>query len=137
MKRSELDNIYKRLSSITQTEEPQNSPISSNQSPHIQTNLEQGLESIKDTNQYQKTKNDRDFRLDTAQVYENLLKRKIAYLTSQITKYSYIVHIPGHKNSSNESAPWVIKKHETDEILSSHKTEEAAKKHLQQMHAHK
>lgn len=130
-------NFYQKLSSITQTEEPQNNPISSNQSPHMQTNLEEGLETMKDTNQYQKTKNDRDYRLDTAQIYENLLKRKIAYLTSQILKYSFVSKCPGHKNSSGELAEWCVKDHKDGHIISSHATEEAAKKHLQQMHIHK
>jgi hypothetical protein len=51
-------------------------------------------------------------------------------------KLSYIVHILGHKDSHGKPAPWVIKSHETDEILSSHFSESEAKKHLQQMHAH-
>jgi hypothetical protein len=42
----------------------------------------------------------------------------------------------GHKNSQGEAAPYVIKSHETGKILSSHKTREEAKKHLQQMHIH-
>ncbi|HRZ18950.1 MAG TPA: hypothetical protein P5136_02745 [Methanofastidiosum sp.] len=52
-------------------------------------------------------------------------------------KESYVVNVPGHKNSKGESAPWVIKSHETGKILSSHKTESEAKSHLQDMHAHK
>jgi hypothetical protein len=52
-------------------------------------------------------------------------------------KESYVVNVPGHKNSDGESAPWVIKSHETGKILSSHKTESEAKSHLQDMHAHK
>jgi hypothetical protein len=55
---------------------------------------------------------------------------------SSFTKVSYIVHMEGHKDSRGNSAPWVIKSHETDKILSSHSTEDEAKKHLQQMHAH-
>jgi hypothetical protein len=46
----------------------------------------------------------------------------------------YIEFIKNHKNSKGENAPWVIKSHETHKILSSHKTKEEAKKHLQQMH---
>lgn len=46
----------------------------------------------------------------------------------------YIVHMKGHKNSKGEEAPWVIKSHETNKILSSHKSKQDAKKHLQQMH---
>lgn len=48
----------------------------------------------------------------------------------------YIVHMEGHKNSKGESAPWVIKSHDNDRILSSHKSKEAAKKHLKDMHIH-
>lgn len=40
----------------------------------------------------------------------------------------------GHRNSDGELAEWVIKSHETGEILSSHKSEKKAKEHLQQMH---
>jgi len=46
---------------------------------------------------------------------------------------AYVEHVPGHKNSKGEEAPWVIKSHKTHEILSSHKTESEAKHHLQQM----
>ena len=52
-------------------------------------------------------------------------------------RVSYIVHMESHKNSKGELAPWVIKSHETGKILSSHKSKEEAKKHLQQMHIHK
>lgn len=51
-------------------------------------------------------------------------------------KVAYVAHVPGHKNSKGESAPWVIKQHETGKILSSHKTKAEAKSHLQDMHAH-
>src|SRR5271157_3234325 len=51
-------------------------------------------------------------------------------------KRSYVEHCPGHKNSQGESAEWCVKSHETDKVLSSHKSEAAAKKHLQDMHAH-
>lgn len=137
MKSKILQEYYKRLGELSQSEEPQNNPISSNQSPYMQTNLQQGLESMKNTEEYQKTKDDKDYRLDTAKIYENLIKRKIAYLTAEILKYSFVSYLAGHKNSSGESAPWTIKKHETGEILSSHKTESEAKKHLQDMHTHK
>ncbi len=40
----------------------------------------------------------------------------------------------GHRNSKGELAEWVIKSHETGEILSSHKSEKKAKERLQQMH---
>jgi hypothetical protein len=49
----------------------------------------------------------------------------------------YVTKVKGHKNSKGESAPWVIKDHDTGKILSSHKTKEAAESHLQDMHAHK
>lgn len=48
--------------------------------------------------------------------------------------YEYVCHIKGHRNSKGELAEWVIKSHETDKILSSHKSEQKAKEHLQQMH---
>jgi len=56
---------------------------------------------------------------------------------SSFNKVSFIVHMKGHKNSSGESAPYVIKSHTTNKILSSHKTRGEAEKHLQQMHIHK
>ena len=55
---------------------------------------------------------------------------------SSFNKVSFIVHMKGHKNSSGEIAPYVIKSHETNKILSSHKTRGEAEKHLKQMHAH-
>ena len=48
--------------------------------------------------------------------------------------YEYVCHIKGHRNSKGELAEWVIKSHETGKILSSHKSEQKAKEHLQQMH---
>lgn len=48
--------------------------------------------------------------------------------------YEYVCHMKGHRNSKGELAEWVIKSHETGEILSSHKSEKKAKEHLQQMH---
>jgi tRNA nucleotidyltransferase/poly(A) polymerase len=63
-----------------------------------------------------------------------------AYVTMRaagLTRISFIVHMPGHKNSKGEASPWVIKSHETGKILSSHKSEEEAKKHLQHMHMFK
>ena len=47
----------------------------------------------------------------------------------------YIVYVKGHKNSKGETAPWVIKSHKDNHIISSHTSEKAAKEHLQQMHA--
>lgn len=49
----------------------------------------------------------------------------------------YVKHMPGHKNSKGESAPWVIVSHKTKKVLSSHKTKAEAEKHLQQMHIFK
>lgn len=51
--------------------------------------------------------------------------------------YEYVCHLKGHRNSKGELAEWVIKSHETGEILSSHKSEKKAKEHLQQMHIFK
>lgn len=48
--------------------------------------------------------------------------------------YEYVCHIKGHRNSKGELAEWVIKSHETGKILSSHKSEQKAKEHLQHMH---
>jgi hypothetical protein len=39
----------------------------------------------------------------------------------------FVRHMPGHKNSKGESAPWVIISHETGKVLSSHKSKAAAK----------
>jgi len=47
---------------------------------------------------------------------------------------AYIAEVPGHTDSKGEAAPFVIRSHETDKILSSHPTREEAKKHLKQMH---
>jgi hypothetical protein len=51
-------------------------------------------------------------------------------------KVAYVKHCPGHKNSKGESAEWCIYSHETGKIISSEKSEGAAKKQLQNMHAH-
>jgi len=59
---------------------------------------------------------------------------KIRDLLREELLVEYIEHVEGHKNSKGEDAPWVIKSHETNKIISSHKTKAAAKKHLQQMH---
>ena len=48
--------------------------------------------------------------------------------------YEYVCHMKGHRNSKGELAEWVIKSHETGKILSSHKSEQKAKEHLQHMH---
>lgn len=44
-----------------------------------------------------------------------------------------VKYVKGHKNSKGEDAPWTIVSHETGKILSSHKSENEARKHLQQM----
>ena len=49
----------------------------------------------------------------------------------------YVKHIPNHKNSKGEGAPWCVISHETGKIISSHKTKGEAEKHLQQMHIFK
>lgn len=53
-----------------------------------------------------------------------------------ITKVAYVAHVPGHHNSKGELAEWCVKSHETGKILTSYGSEEAAKKGLQNMHAH-
>jgi len=53
-----------------------------------------------------------------------------------VAKVAYVAHVPGHKNSKGEAAPWVIKDHKDGHIISSHGSEAEAKKHLQDMHAH-
>ena len=53
-----------------------------------------------------------------------------------IAKVSYVCHVPGHHNSKGELAEWCVKSHETGKILTSYGSEEAAKKGLQNMHAH-
>jgi len=49
----------------------------------------------------------------------------------------YVTHVKGHKNSNGEPAPWVIKSHDTGKIISSHKSEKDAKKHLRDIQIHK
>lgn len=49
----------------------------------------------------------------------------------------YVTYSKGHKNSKGEDAPWVIRSHENNKIISSHKSEKDAKKHLRDIHAHK
>jgi hypothetical protein len=47
----------------------------------------------------------------------------------------YVKFVKGHKNSKGEKAEWVIVSHSRgDFIISSHKSEEEAKKKLQNMH---
>ena len=61
---------------------------------------------------------------------------RVAGKQSALRKTAYVAHVPGHKNSKGESAPWVIKDHKDDHIISSHKSKAEAKRHLQDMHAH-
>lgn len=51
-------------------------------------------------------------------------------------KQSYIKYIKDHKDSKGGVAPYCIVSHETGKVLSSHKTREDAKEHLQDMHTH-
>lgn len=53
------------------------------------------------------------------------------------SKESYVKHMPGHKNSKGESAPWVICQHDTDKVISSHKTKDEAEKHLRDVYVHR
>lgn len=57
-------------------------------------------------------------------------------IKTAMKKVAYVKHCPGHKNSKGESAEWCIYSHETGKIISSEKSEAAAKKQLQNMHAH-
>lgn len=62
-------------------------------------------------------------------------KEELLGNTSEVKPlYEYVCHMKGHRNSDGELAEWVIKSHETGKILSSHKSEQKAKEHLQQMH---
>lgn len=51
-------------------------------------------------------------------------------------KKGYITQVKGHKNSKGELAEWVVKDHNTNKIISSHKTKEEAKSHLRDMKTH-
>jgi hypothetical protein len=53
-----------------------------------------------------------------------------------ILKQSYVTYVKNHKNSKGETSPWVIKKHETGEILASFSTKEKAQQQLKNMHIH-
>jgi hypothetical protein len=56
---------------------------------------------------------------------------------ASVQKVAYVAHVPGHKNSKGEAAPWVIKQHNTGKILESFKSEAAAKAGLKNMESHK
>jgi hypothetical protein len=57
--------------------------------------------------------------------------------TASLLRVSFIVHMPGHKNSKGENSPWVIKSHETGKIIGSYKSRPAAERALQMMHVFK
>lgn len=48
-----------------------------------------------------------------------------------------VVYRKGHRNSKGELAEWIIIQHNTGKLLSSHKSKEAAEKHLKQMEYYK
>jgi hypothetical protein len=52
-------------------------------------------------------------------------------------KVAYVSHVPGHTNSKGESAPWVIKQHNTDKILESFHSKGEAEEGLKNMESHK
>lgn len=52
-------------------------------------------------------------------------------------KFSFVKHCPGHTNSKGEKAPWCILSEKDNKIISSHKTKEEAKNHLQDIEIHK
>ena len=53
------------------------------------------------------------------------------------TKIAYVSHCKEHRNSKGELAEWCVKQHNTGKILTSYKTEEAAKEGLKNMEIHK
>lgn len=68
---------------------------------------------------------------------KELRKKFASKLLQAKIKLSFVTKCPGHKNSKGELAEWCVKSHETDKIISSHRTEAEAKEHLRQMHIHK
>lgn len=50
---------------------------------------------------------------------------------------SYIKYTPGHTDSRGEPAPWTIRSHEDDHVISSHQTKEEAEAHLKNMRVFK
>lgn len=56
---------------------------------------------------------------------------------SAAAKVAYVAHVPGHRNSKGEAAPWVIKQHNTDKILESFKSKSEAEAGLKNMESHK
>jgi hypothetical protein len=77
-----------KYSDITQTEEPQNNPTTSEQSSHVTTHDQQGFKNVVDQNQFQKTDDHYDYKLSS---YTNLVIRKIGYLKTlqQIRRKAY------------------------------------------------
>ena len=70
-------------------------------------------------------------------MYKSFIRRKLAHVVNTFsTRYAYIQYVPGHKNSDGDSAPYVIKSHKNNKILSSHKTRDDAKKHLIDIKVH-
>lgn len=67
--------------------------------------------------------------------YITLIKRAAAQLRTP--HYSYIAYCEGHKNSQGEEAPWCIKDHDSDSILSSYTSKEKAEEGLRNIHIHK
>src|SRR5208282_4942052 len=65
------------------------------------------------------------------------LQTKTKQRLGSTAKVAYVAHVPGHRNSKGEAAPWVIKQHNTDKILESFKSEGAAKEGLKNMESHK
>ncbi len=53
--------------------------------------------------------------------------------SSSIDVVSYIVHMPGHKNSKGDPSPWVIKSHDDNHIIGSYPSKDAAEKALKRM----
>ena len=52
-------------------------------------------------------------------------------------KVGYVANVPGHKDSKGNAAPWVVKDHTDDHIISSYKTKGLAESGLKNMEIHK
>ncbi len=66
-----------KYADIAQTDEPQNSPTTSEQTSHSVPPEQQGLRSVVEQDQFQKTDDHYDYKLSS---YTNLVIRKIGYL---------------------------------------------------------
>jgi len=82
-------------------------------------------------------KKDFDIEIKDTTHIKLILEKKVKNFRNFLEEYlkedmllEYVQYIKGHRNSKGELSPWVIKSHETDEIISSHKTESAARTHL-------